>query len=323
MHGVNILVCGLYFSGSGAVKDLLKEYRSTNIIPGEFDDFRRVGLVGDNLCGLISDDNPSRVKALTRNFMESSSLYSQVGMLKAIKNRLKYNYFKLLFNIAVKPSNIVQKRMLLLEELETDLLKSKNKDSLSRVVRWLEQLKRIYSKNSQFYVFDQPIFLGQHFEVWPKIFSPFKLIIVFRDPRDQVSEIIRNKNLYKDMLTPTQGLFEKYGSGKNAAISYHIDLIKHRAKNALKLREKLGDDQVLFLRFEDLIENYEKSKEHIQKFIGLKAQDHQNQGFFLEPERSAKNIGIYKEILNQESILLFEDCLKYFNSQLGLEGQYD
>lgn len=62
MSKVNVLVTGLFYSGSGAVCDLLRQYNNIGIVPGEFDDFRRKGMIADHLTGKISGDYPSDLK---------------------------------------------------------------------------------------------------------------------------------------------------------------------------------------------------------------------------------------------------------------------
>ena len=62
MRKTNILVSGLFYSGSGAAHDLLRQYRTVGVIPGEFDDFRRKGMIADHLSSKIAPDYPSYLK---------------------------------------------------------------------------------------------------------------------------------------------------------------------------------------------------------------------------------------------------------------------
>lgn len=65
MKYCNILITGLFYSGSSAVYDLLKQYNNIGIVPGEFDDFRRKGMIGDHLAGKIAADYPSNLKNMS------------------------------------------------------------------------------------------------------------------------------------------------------------------------------------------------------------------------------------------------------------------
>ncbi len=62
MSKTNILVSGLFYSGSGAAHDLLRQYSTVGVIPGEFDDFRRKGMIADHLSGKIAPDYPSHLR---------------------------------------------------------------------------------------------------------------------------------------------------------------------------------------------------------------------------------------------------------------------
>lgn len=322
MQNVNVLICGLYFSGSSAVKELLSEYSNVTVVPGEFDDFRRAGLVGDRVSGLISSDYPSKVEFLAKNLMNSSVLYSGITPRQAIKNKIKKVVLKSPFGFFLRGSNDhALKRAYFLEGVDKKLKNTKDKDiALSLVSKWIDDLKKIYAKDSAFYVFDQPIFLGQHAEVWPSAFAPFKLIVVFRDPRDQIADIIMRNNLYKDYVTPTQGLIEMYGEGRKGAVLFQVEIIKSRIRNAFALQKALGKKSVIFLRFEDLIVDYENSKKSIENFLELKSSNHVYRNKYLLPEVSMKNVGIYKSYLKKDEVEVFEECISLINESLGYEA---
>ena len=315
MSGMNILICGLYFSGSTAVKDLLSEYSSITVIPGEFDDFRRTGLIGDHVSGLICDDYPSRVKILTKNCMDSSFLYSSHGVKAIIKNKIRYRFLKSgLGRFTPVWVQARRKRMLLADNLESCLSGASDTNKSCKLANsWIREVKKIYSRSSQFYIFDKPIFLGQHSDIWPEVFDPCKLIVVIRDPRDQIAVIISHKSLFKDYLTPTEGVIGKYGRGREAAIKYHLDMSLSRLKSAMKLQEDLGDKKVLIIRFEDIVKNTDRVQSLIEGFLGLKLSDEDHRNELFKPEESLKNIGIYNKFLNPLHLPLFNDYLKFLN----------
>mgnify|MGYP007057110474 CR=1 FL=1 len=55
----SLLICGFLWSGSSAVVDLLRSSSEVGLLPGEFDEFRRPGMVADHLEGMISEYYPS------------------------------------------------------------------------------------------------------------------------------------------------------------------------------------------------------------------------------------------------------------------------
>ena len=55
----NILIIGTLASGSSALVDMLREYENINVLPREFDNFRRPGFVSDQLSYNTSIDYPN------------------------------------------------------------------------------------------------------------------------------------------------------------------------------------------------------------------------------------------------------------------------
>ena len=51
----------------------------------------------------------------------------------------------------------------------------------------------------------------------------------------------------------------------------------------------------MYIRFEDLVLDYDNSVGKIAAFLGFETADHINKRMFLKPEKSAKNIGIWKQ----------------------------
>lgn len=66
---------------------------------------------------------------------------------------------------------------------------------------------------------------------------------------------------------------------------------------------------VLFIRFEDFVLNYEKISKKITKFLGLSEDTHINKLKYFNPEISKNNIGIYKTYKEQAAIKYIEKNL--------------
>src|SRR6056297_1279930 len=84
----NIIVCGLYCTGSSAYIDLLREYSSVGCIPGEFDDFRRYGLLGDALSGDYPLENNIVKKYIKSNFLLYYPFFSSVSLKRRLRREL-------------------------------------------------------------------------------------------------------------------------------------------------------------------------------------------------------------------------------------------
>ena len=107
------------------------------------------------------------------------------------------------------------------------------------------------------------------------------MIIIDRDPRDMyVDDIQWGENLDKDYQT------------KEAAQRYIL-----RAK---ALREGIVlDDDILYVRFEDLVVNYDETRLKILHFLGLEEKDHIFKKRFLKPDLSIRNVGIWRAFYNE------------------------
>lgn len=114
-------------------------------------------------------------------------------------------------------------------------------------------------------------------QVIHRYFSSAKMIIVDRDPRDMyIDDMLWVENLDNDVHTRAAG--ERY-------------ILRHKALRSNVVK----DTDVLYIRFEDLILNYEDSVKKIEAFLGFDSADHIQPNTFLKPEKSAKNIGIWKQ----------------------------
>ena len=110
-----------------------------------------------------------------------------------------------------------------------------------------------------------------------RYFNKAKMILVDRDPRD----------MYCDDVNWGDNMDEHYET-KEAAERYVI-----RAKAQ---REDIRPDiDVLYLKFEDVIINYDETCKRIIDFLGLPNDIHHEKGRFLKPEVSIKNIGIWRK----------------------------
>ncbi len=303
----NILVCGLYFSGSSALTDLLSEYDGITKVPGEFDDIRRAGMLGDHALGKVNSNNQDRVDAACNDFWyptfhnPTANYYIKQLARKLVLNTPLSKIYK---NGCY---SLKKDRLRLLKETRDELIKEENIDVRVRLLKsYIHNVSALYkNEKDSFNLFDQPVFLNNHKELWPQVYEPFKLLIVSRDPRDQIAQLIKSNLLFFDIETPTRGLVEIYGNSREGAIRYELDTLKARYSNAIKLQELLGKDKVKFIKFEDLVLNYSDEKKNIESFLGLETGKHSRKLQVFIPENSSKNIGIYKDYLSNEELNLF------------------
>lgn len=111
-----------------------------------------------------------------------------------------------------------------------------------------------------------------------RYFTKGKLIIVDRDPRDMYVEDLERWRENLDYDTASVDAGRRY-------------VMRHKA-----LRENIPNAKnVMVVRFETLIQDYDNELKRIREFVGLTEEAHVNPHMYLKPEISAKNIGVWKQ----------------------------
>jgi hypothetical protein len=295
---VNILILGLYNSGSSAVLNLLQEYDGVGSIPGEFNDFRRPGMIGDTLLGRVPHDYSSRLPVQRRPL---ARCWQYLRGLSNKSRKVKYRRSELLVGLA--------------EQLET----SNSHDAKIKLVQdWIKALAELYAPGQSLVVFDQPLLIADHYEVWPSVFHPFKVIFVYRDPRDQIANMVKKNQLY---LQFGSRMVFKYGGGRVGALRMEIDILKDKLNWIQKFQLDHGSDKVLILSFENLVRRYEESTKAIESFLELSNKAHTRKGTRLVPTKSQQNIGLFKDYIRDSEMSLFDEVRKlYHEMEIGFDA---
>lgn len=111
-----------------------------------------------------------------------------------------------------------------------------------------------------------------------RYFDNGKLIIVDRDPRDMYVEDLERWRENLDYDTASTEAGKRY-------------VLRHKA-----LRQSIPEtENVIVVRFENLIRNYDKESKKIMSFVGFDDSKHCERFKYLKPEVSAKNIGVWKQ----------------------------
>jgi hypothetical protein len=124
-----------------------------------------------------------------------------------------------------------------------------------------------------------------------------KMIVVDRDPRDQIADLM------------TQNVFLGVDFKKTHDPSKFVESFKFRRKNLAELR---ANPDVLILHFEDLLFNYEDSLKKIMNFLILNPGDHTKKKQLFNPEISRKNYGMWKTLLSKDESDLIANELKEY-----------
>ncbi len=312
----NILVVGLLSTGSSALVDLLREYEDIHVIQNEFNDFRAPGLVADQLGSQGDNDFLNEIGKLTTLKNRIKLIYSifpilrwEIGTIKGIKGRFKNNLLR------IKQINALNR---LNSKLDSTI---SVKDKIDHANHWIQEVGNINNRNKEFVLFDQPLLTAINIRIWKKVFYPFKLIIVYRDPKDQLAEIIKNGNLYAPYGAPNVNsggvtLETIYGRNRKAAMTIHIEAIKKRFEWIDSLQNQLDENNFLLVDFEGLVNCYDKYKTVIQNFIGNNGQNHVNPKIYFNPKNATKNIGFYREYLNNDELDTLADLEKWYSDTI-------
>lgn len=312
----NILIVGLLSSGSSALVDFFREYDNINIIPNEFNDFRAPGMVADLL-------DPSSNVGIKTDIAENTRFRNKVRLIYNVFPVFKFKIVKIKgLKERFKLALIRIKQLILLSKLNRNLsLCTSTEDKIRVANQWIEEIGDINGKNKTFVLFDQPLLTVLDTQIWKEVFRPLKLIIVFRDPRDQLAEIVRNGNLFAPYNAPNLTLSgvileTLYGRSRNAAFQFHVEAIIKRFEWIDSLLNDLEPDSLLLIDFEGLVNNYNKYKVVIENFVGGIKSHHKDQKLYFNPEKAAKNIGIYGEVLNDKEIESLAELKNWYKNRI-------
>ncbi len=325
-------VSGFFTSGSSAMVDLLKEFRNfyesnaeirfikdpygivqmENALINNWEFINSSAAISDflELCrkgcrngkGLFAPAGFNLKKTISKNFMDITQDY--------VNELSEYTYKFDFYHYKFKKSYIkyvTDRYRWAIEYLSKGKLKTANRNietcyfAHPTQEQFNEATKKYFYRlfegrfndnEHPFVILDQAV-SPNNTQVIHRYFTKAKMIIIDRDPRDMyVDDIQWGENLDKHYQT------------KEAALKY--------ISRAKALRDNIVlDDDILYVRFEDLIIKYDETRLKILNFLGLSAEDHVNKGKFLKPEVSIKNIGIWRKFYDEchEAIDTIYDAL--------------
>jgi len=274
-HPLNILVAGIYWSGSGAVVDYLKGHPDCYVPRGEFTDFKRSGRVGS----ILEAESSSRAKWLSRlMWLETALGKLPAAHLKQVKG--------------ADPSRLALKEQVRHNRLKLQYLARYRKHlgkggaPSDSVVwnQWLQAVGREYAGGKPAIVWNQPIWVGKHERTWPGVFNPFKLIVVHRDPIDQFAEVVRQGKIGKRKSDPA------FDDSEKDDIAYVLKGIAAKMENLMALQKQLTERHMLAVSFEAFVKDHKAEARRICDFLGFAETQLPSAPF--DPSYSIRNIGI-------------------------------
>lgn len=163
--------------------------------------------------------------------------------------------------------------------------------------RFINNVLDMIDSNNQDILLDQLLLPHNLFRMKNYFGDEVKVIVVERDPRDM---FVLNKYAW----TP-----------KNISVPYSLDVKEfcEQYKNLRNTENKDVSKNVLRIRFEDLVYNYEETKNKVSKFLGYKPRQHINKFKRFSPELSMRNTQVFNSSKEyQKEIKYIEKELKEF-----------
>jgi len=318
---------GTLATGSSALVDMLREYENINYLPYEFNDFRKPGFVGDQLSYESSQSYPNvidkEIKFVNSRWklIYESSIWKLLspGMLgkiweKDFKNRKLKAY---------KNSLIELFHIVFLKELNNSLksdIPYPEKIELSN--NWIHRIGSTYPSYYDFTLFNQPLHPWSDVDIWTKVFHPFKLIIVIRDPKDQLAEMVKRDIIFSPFRSSqlSYGQFNIisiYGNDRRGRMKFLRDALEKRVEYIDQWLNLLGPDQILFVDFEGLINNYELYKTRIEQYLGINDDRHKFKRRYFDPDVARqRSLGIYQKYLSEDEIKELDSLEVWYNNKV-------
>lgn len=325
------LVLGYGWSGSSAVVDLLREYDATVVPDVEFRIVKDPYGITNLYNNLIPAWDALNSDTAIRDFMWYASHLAHRNSRFSLTAGLDYESF--FGDSFIESTNAYVKSLVQFEYKSHwwlfDFKKSKAQLLKKKVRNKLGKIRRGYlideGPQMLFSCIDEDAFLNCTRRYMNSLFAPFveasgdscnivldqgisvnnyliereffddqKMIVVDRDPRDIYADLSRGGNLI----------------GRELDVSHDASkyVLWHNAyrRSLPQLKE---DPRVLVVQFEDLVLNYHETVRNIEAFIGLSSDDHKDMFKYFDPDKSSKNIGLWKETVDGGELETLERAL--------------
>lgn len=313
MKQLLFLTVGGYIStGSTPLICLLKEYEGVEVLNTEL----RVGesglytLIGRLMNGEQIDKKQfDLVKNTALNYGDSLNYFLSLflsliirlpGCPKTIAGKI--SQYRLKFRgydkKVVGYNKVIKKLFKELSKINNSLGTITDEERFSRLSMMLnESIEKVKVKNisnvENLLVIDQLIspkvlFSDQYSPSIVKLLPDAKIIIVKRDPRDQYIDFIKKHKKEYHLMS------------HNDSLNHYIAEFKERYDKMNFLIADYHAENVLFLWFEDLINNYEEENKKLANFLGLKKHEFKFKYFY--PGVAESYVGMYLTYKHQKDI---------------------
>lgn len=297
---MNIINVGGWYVGNSAILDWLDGFDEIAFIKGDFNIARLENGIMDIIAAVDPIDKIEMVK------VQKIACYKSIY---TVSRRYVGRYTKHLFKEYKSPSYDAYFKFYItlfkyLYNYEKKILSKIDFDEIEFWSGWMNTLPQQESnyKSHKHAVYQNPFFydelFGGHEDVWKKLFSPYKLMFVHRDPLDQFSDIVNDgAHLNTSWSRFHGGTEDMHPADRFLSISKKI----YNAR--IRMASEYTKNELIIFSFEEFIECHGIITDRLKDFLGLKEdRDGHNKRFVLE--ESKKNIG--KGSCNDDALRLLE-----------------
>jgi len=298
---VNVINIGGWYVGNTAILDWMDGFDELAFVKGDFNITRLENGIMDMLT------EPERFKKIEMINIQKKACYKGLYTVSRI---FIGRYTKHLLNFKSSPRynghlKFHKDLYEYLSRYEEKLISRENFDEIALWKGWLARLPLLDSghKNFKHTVYQNPFFYDDTFDghktIWPKLFSPYKLIFVHRDPLDQFADIVNAKD-HTLVYSP-----RFHGGTETMHPADRFLAISNKIYNArFKMAENYTKDELVIFSFEDFLQEHERVTKGLKYFLDINTKrDPKNRRFILKS--SLKNIG--KGKFNKEVTSLLKD----------------
>ena len=316
-----VSVNGFNWSGSSAVSDLLQEYKTvTSSLSGTLDDSveqRNEGRFEFDIvragCGVYSLEHLFETRNIFERdvclrvfmslvekfyneaigdfyddkFIELTRDFIRKLLATEVKSPTGFDYAPQLAALGTHSANFVLghdsndkwQYVYYLKDLTVSEYRAIARDYILSILRTVE--------SEDFLVLDQGCAdCSADIERFVEYFGPLKTIWCYRDPRDIYAAAQQARLNNEEGNVPNDPVY---------FVEWYL--------RALKPFVGLKHDALLLFRFEDLIMEYEKTVSMIEKYLGLRPEDHVfPKKYFIPSESFVRSIGLWKNWPEKEAI---------------------
>ena len=277
-------------SGGAVVWDFLSEFDNVLLEKAEIHFIRHTEALFE---GMAKDKNTQ--DAVIRTFIKKIYDFCDAKVFPHLQSRLyardKFvmEYNKLINQIISNPVDVKllnRDYRFPVENVSYEFNPNLDFDQLVKLTS--ETVRKVLSEETDYHViYHFALFSGTVTHIEKEILGDkIKEIAVYRDPRDQYVELINYK---------TAKNFEHYR--------------KTWVPSLKQLYQFKNNPNLLLIRFEDFVLNYDKVAKQICDFCGLDKVHHVYKRLYFVPEQSKKNIGLWKSFADQKAIHKIEQEL--------------